>query len=243
MDPYIGQIIVVAFDYAPQGWALCQGQTLPLNQNQALYALLGIRYGGNGTTTFQLPDLRGRMIIGVGQAQGVSGAPNVNLGDDGGQVQVNQVVPHTHPATFTPAGAGGSPTASGTVNIPVTGSFSNASVSVSGSMNAAAVAATDNVPKAGETLATLGPSASSRIYAAPSASSPVALAPITSEGTVSGSITGTASGNISLGVTGVPTGGGTVTVSPNNGSATTVMPPYLALNNIIAINGVYPSRP
>jgi hypothetical protein len=167
----------------------------------------------------------------------------VDLADNGGQVQVNQVAPHTHPATFTPAGGGGSPTASGTVSIPVTGSFSNASVSVTGSMNAAAVTASDNVPKAGETLATLGPSGLNKIYAAPSTTSPVALAPITSEGSVSGSVSGTASGNISLGVTGVPTGGGTVTVSPNNGGAMTIMPPYLALNNIIAINGLYPSRP
>jgi microcystin-dependent protein len=60
-NPYLGEIRCFAFNFAPKGWALCNGQTLPINQNQALFALLGTTYGGNGTTTFQLPNLQGRV--------------------------------------------------------------------------------------------------------------------------------------------------------------------------------------
>ena len=71
MDPFLGEIKAVGFDFAPQGWALCQGQTLPINQNAALYSLLGTTYGGDGLTTFRLPDLRGRTAVGFGQGSGL----------------------------------------------------------------------------------------------------------------------------------------------------------------------------
>jgi microcystin-dependent protein len=67
-DYFVGEIRMFAFDFAPQDWAMCQGQTMEIQQNAALYALLGIRYGGNGTTTFQLPDLQGRVPISQGLA-------------------------------------------------------------------------------------------------------------------------------------------------------------------------------
>jgi microcystin-dependent protein len=59
-DQFLGELRLMSFAFAPKGWALCNGQTLPIQQNQALFALLGTTYGGNGTTTFMLPDLRGR---------------------------------------------------------------------------------------------------------------------------------------------------------------------------------------
>lgn len=62
-EPFIGEIRLFAFNYAPQGWATCDGQVLGLAQNQALYSLLGTTYGGNGTTTFNLPDFRGRTLL------------------------------------------------------------------------------------------------------------------------------------------------------------------------------------
>src|SRR6478672_11681369 len=61
-DPYLGEIRLMPYEWAPKGWALCQGQTLAISTNAALFSLLGITYGGNGTTTFQLPDLRGRSV-------------------------------------------------------------------------------------------------------------------------------------------------------------------------------------
>jgi microcystin-dependent protein len=64
--PYLGEIKIVSFNFAPRGWALCNGQTLPINQNQALFSILGTTYGGNGTTTFLLPDLRGRVPVHTG---------------------------------------------------------------------------------------------------------------------------------------------------------------------------------
>ena len=65
-QPYLGEIRLFAGNFAPKGWALCQGQLLPINQNQALFALLGTTYGGNGTTNFALPDYRGRAAVGNG---------------------------------------------------------------------------------------------------------------------------------------------------------------------------------
>ncbi len=62
-DPYVGQIILVSFDYAPRGWAFCNGQILPITQNQPLFALLNKTFGGDGVTTFALPDLRGRAPV------------------------------------------------------------------------------------------------------------------------------------------------------------------------------------
>lgn len=66
MDPFLGEVKIMSFGFAPRGWALCNGQLLPINQNQALFSLLGTIYGGDGRTTFALPDLRGRTPIHVG---------------------------------------------------------------------------------------------------------------------------------------------------------------------------------
>ena len=63
---YVGEIRMMSFNVAPKGWALCNGQALPINQNQALFSLLGTRFGGNGVTTFNLPDLRGRVPLHMG---------------------------------------------------------------------------------------------------------------------------------------------------------------------------------
>jgi microcystin-dependent protein len=62
-DPFLSEIRVFSFDFAPKGWAFCNGQLLPINQNQALFALIGTFYGGNGTTNFQLPNLQGRIAL------------------------------------------------------------------------------------------------------------------------------------------------------------------------------------
>lgn len=74
-DPFLGQISIQAFEFAPKGWALCNGQLLPINQNQALFSLLGTTYGGDGRTTFALPNLQGRVPVHRGSSftQGQAG--------------------------------------------------------------------------------------------------------------------------------------------------------------------------
>lgn len=73
-EPFLSEIKVVSFNFPPKGWALCNGQFLPINQNQALFALLGTTYGGNGQTTFALPNLRGRVPISFGGAHSLGEA-------------------------------------------------------------------------------------------------------------------------------------------------------------------------
>jgi microcystin-dependent protein len=98
-DPFIGEIKLIGFNFAPHGWAFCSGQILPINQNQALFALLGTTYGGNGQTTFALPDLRGRVALHTGQGPGLS---SYNLGQQAGSegvtLTVNEIPAHTHVA-------------------------------------------------------------------------------------------------------------------------------------------------
>ncbi|MFZ3238361.1 MAG: tail fiber protein [Stellaceae bacterium] len=96
-DPYLSMIEAFGFNFAPQGWALCAGQTLSIAQNQALFALLGTTYGGNGTTTFNLPDLRGRLALGFGQGSGQSSyALGAVGGQEAHQLLANEVPSHTH---------------------------------------------------------------------------------------------------------------------------------------------------
>ena len=96
-EPFLGEIRTFGFNFAPQGWAMCAGQLLPINQNTALFALLGTFYGGNGTTNFALPDLRGR--VGIHQGQGVGLSP-YNIGQISGTETVtltqNQMPQHNH---------------------------------------------------------------------------------------------------------------------------------------------------
>lgn len=97
MDEFIGIIKLFAGNFAPRGWAFCQGQLLPISQNTALFSLLGTTYGGNGQTTFALPDLRGRVPVGFGTGPGL---PNYSQGEVGGEAAhtlVQQEMPaHTH---------------------------------------------------------------------------------------------------------------------------------------------------
>ena len=93
-DPFLGEIRAVPYNVAPRGWAFCEGQLLPINQHQALFSLLLTRYGGNGQTTFALPDLRGRVPIGAGQGPDL---PNYTLGEKVGSAQVT-LTPDNLPA-------------------------------------------------------------------------------------------------------------------------------------------------
>ena len=98
-DPFLGEIRMFAGTFAPRGWALCDGQLLQISQNSALFSLLGTTYGGDGRTTFALPDLRGRAPIHAGQGAGLS---RRTLGEKGGQENVTlslaQIPSHNHTA-------------------------------------------------------------------------------------------------------------------------------------------------
>ena len=89
-EPFIGEIAMFAGNFAPRGWALCNGQLLPIAQNQALFSILGTTYGGDGRSTFALPDMRGRVAVHAGNGPGLS---PYNLGKKGGaeSVQLNPV--------------------------------------------------------------------------------------------------------------------------------------------------------
>ena len=96
-EPILGEIRMFAGNFAPTGWAFCQGQLLPIAQNQALFSLLGTTYGGDGRTTFALPDLRGRVPVGFGQGPGLS---NRVIGEQFGSelvtLNINQMPSHNH---------------------------------------------------------------------------------------------------------------------------------------------------
>lgn len=183
-DQYLGEIRMVGFNFAPVGWALCAGQTLPIQQYAALFSLLGTTYGGNGTSTFQLPDLQGRAPINAGSGAGLpvyvigqkAGQPNVTL-------TLNNLPQHGH--GVTPPVANGNATTSS----PVNGYPAVAVTTITGGNR-------------GETAAT-------NTYAAGS--------------------TGQAQAAFQTSLV-----GGNLPVS--------IEPPYLAVNFIIALTGIFPSR-
>jgi microcystin-dependent protein len=123
-EPFVAQIQIFGFNFAPQGWAFCQGQLLPISQNTALFSLIGTQFGGDGRSNFALPNLQDSVPIGQGQGPGLT---QRNIGDTGGEPFVtilsSQLAGHTHPANcnnavgtaYDPAGqvwsqdAGGNP--------------------------------------------------------------------------------------------------------------------------------------
>lgn len=96
-DQFVGEIRLFAGNFPPKGWAFCQGQLLPIAQNTALFSLLGTYYGGDGKTTFALPNLQGNFAIGAGQGNGLS---EIDLGQEGGQQHISlistEIPSHTH---------------------------------------------------------------------------------------------------------------------------------------------------
>jgi microcystin-dependent protein len=98
-EPFIGQIQIVGFTFPPVGWALCDGQLLPITQNTALFSILGTTFGGNGTTNFALPNLQGNTPVGGGFGQGPGLSP-ISLGQAGGSqtvtLSVGEMPSHSH---------------------------------------------------------------------------------------------------------------------------------------------------
>jgi microcystin-dependent protein len=119
-QPFVGQIMAVPYNFAPTGWAECNGQLIPIQSNVALFSLLGTQYGGNGTTNFALPDLRGRVMMGEGNGPGLL---PVFLGESGGSAQTtlltSNMPAHTHSI--------GANTGAGTTSIPTNNVLANTS--------------------------------------------------------------------------------------------------------------------
>lgn len=109
-DPFIAEIRMFAFNFAPRGWATCDGQILPLSQNTALFSLLGTNFGGNGQTTFALPNLASRFAIGTGQGPGLAA---VNLGESAGEsvhaLIQGEMPSHSHGLMATSSATTGTP--------------------------------------------------------------------------------------------------------------------------------------
>jgi microcystin-dependent protein len=184
-DQFLGEIRMVGFNFAPNGWALCQGQSMSISQNAALFSLLGTQFGGDGVQTFKLPDLQGRAPI--GQGNGLS-LPPVVMGEKGGQPTVTIL-------------ASNMPTHSHLVVPPVSN-----------------VAATS--------------------------SSPVSGFPAVAAGTVSGGNRGeavTVTGYAAAAVSG-QTAGAYTTGFTGNSLPLNIQSPYLCVNFIIALAGIFPSR-
>lgn len=137
-DPYLSEIRIFAFNFPPRGWALCNGQTLPINQNQALFSLLGTTYGGNGTTTFNLPNLQGCVPLHMGNNGGIGYIIGQQAGETNVTLNLTQIAAHTHnvnansgadanlpSASTVPGGGGvsayGSPPDSTTMNAGIVG--------------------------------------------------------------------------------------------------------------------------
>jgi microcystin-dependent protein len=116
-DPFIGEIKVISFNFPPKGWAFCNGQLLPINQNQALFSILGTTYGGDGRTTFALPNFQSRLPLHQGNG--------FTLGERGGEaahtLTINEMPAHNHPGQGNGTQNGSSP--NGTVWAPADGAL------------------------------------------------------------------------------------------------------------------------
>jgi microcystin-dependent protein len=118
-DAFLSEIKIVSFNFPPKGWALCNGQFLPINQNQALFALLGTTYGGNGQTTFALPNLRGRVPIHMSGAHSLGEA----AGSTSVTVNIQQLPTHIHGLQASPNSSGVSSTPTNNFLAPVNGTY------------------------------------------------------------------------------------------------------------------------
>jgi microcystin-dependent protein len=119
-EPFLSEIRIMSFAFAPKGWALCNGQLLPINQNQALFSLLGTTFGGDGRVNFALPDIRGRAPIHVGSSH--------TLGERGGEeahsLSISETPTHTHVAHATTAQADQNSNSAAPTRMPAQSNFS-----------------------------------------------------------------------------------------------------------------------
>lgn len=205
MEAFLGTILAWPISWAPYGWAFCWGQEININQNAALFSLLGTYYGGNGTTTFKLPDLRGRMIIGAGQRSGSSYI--YDFARNGGNDTIS-ITPAAMPAHNHVLAA----------ELPVV--INQVSVKQPVSTAAGTIASPQGAYPSSGRVADVQDIVNSYN---PAATSGAFLAPATGTGTGIASLSGN-------------------TGSTGTGQSLYSMPPYTAMNYIIAMEGIYPSR-
>ena len=164
MDPYLGQILAFAFGWAPMGFQICDGSILQIAPNSALYSLLGTYFGGNGTQTFGIPDLKGRTILGQGNGNGLTPRPFASMG---GVEQValsqNEMPIHNHTAAFTGTsvtvkassalGSSGTPsTRSNTLGGSASGLYNSAAPDIALNIGGGGVAGNVAVANAGQSI-------------------------------------------------------------------------------------------
>ncbi len=252
-EPYIGSICFTAVSYCPEGYLPADGRLLNITQYQALFALIGNAYGGDGRTTFALPDLRGRVPVGTGMGAGLT--KSVTLGEKRGTEAVvltpSQVplASHTHVATFTKVGGTtDSLIAKGRISLPLNGSVSNVPVSGSIAVNALTTQTSGPSNKPSKSNNTVGKNGIFRqFYPYNSATAVPSPATINLKAT-GGTLTGTAMGEVSLPVSGNSIiSGGTVDVAANAPAQATqpvsLLNPELGLTACIAVQGIFPLRP
>ncbi|OHX35881.1 hypothetical protein BJL95_11610 [Methylomonas sp. LWB] len=220
-DPFLGEIHIFGFAYAPQDWAFCNGQQMAIQQQNALYALLGTRFGGDGRSFFNLPNLQGRAPIHFGANPLPASQPYQMAqtgGTSGATVQTQtafslttaNLPSHTHAADLSLAGVN----AATAVKV---------STGAGGGVNPDANATLTNAPNGQTSAAVFLPAATPQ-------TNPITL----------GGVTTTLSGNGT--VTVGNTGAGAPVSAPLNFSVPAAMSPYLALNFCIALNGIFPMQ-
>ena len=121
-EPFLAEIRIVGFNFAPRGWAFCDGQILPINQNQSLYSLLGTTYGGDGRTSFALPDLRGRTPIHVGSSNGSDHPQGQKGGEETHTLSTAEMPAHRHDFRGTSSNANS--------NVPTGHTFARSAVAL-----------------------------------------------------------------------------------------------------------------
>jgi microcystin-dependent protein len=206
-DPFLGEIRMVGFNFAPIGWAQCAGQQLSVSQNTALFALLGTTYGGDGQRTFGLPNMQGRSPVGMGNGLGLS---PIEIGEMAGTetatLLTSNMPQHTHVATVS---GGGAVTVTGSISIPATTSTASQSEGATpGSTTVLGPISVSNHPGS--------------LYSTAAANTTLQPFSATMQGTA-------AAPTIQNSLAG-------------GGAPFSLRNPYLGINFIIALAGVFPSR-
>jgi microcystin-dependent protein len=226
MDMYMGTIIQCAFNFAPRGWALCNGQTLNINTNTALFSLLGTTYGGDGVTTFKLPDLRGRVSMGTGEGAGLT---NRILGETGGE---ESTVSTGTGVTAVTIGVNNLPSQTPTATLSLTDVKVNTNISVGTGATGGALIAAEGSTLTGTTGGGSATAAAIYLPAATAQTSPVNL----------GGVTSTLSGVGTVTITGIGGNNAPIPISVPVQVTTETIPPFLGINYIICLEGIFPSR-